>query len=389
MPPSQLPLYLDAAATTRVAPEVCAAMMEVLGGSRGFANPSSGQHLAGRDAAAIVDRARAEVATELGCLRDEVIFTSGATESINLALRGVALAHADQGRHLVTTKIEHKATLACCEALIGKGFEVTFVSPGADGRVAPDAIAAALRPDTLLVSVMHTNNETGVMQPVEAIAELLAERGVLLHVDAAQAAGKFRIDLGAVPIDLLSLSAHKFHGPKGAGSLAIRDRSRLRLRPLNYGGGQEFSLRPGTEPTHQIVGLSVALTLAARGREADLEHLRKLRGSFLDALACRLPITIHGDLKYASPYILNFSIPGVRSDALINQSAAEVAIGSGSACSSGTVDPSHVLRAMGVEGDDLYGAVRVSFDRYHTEDDVLHAARAIVAAAKRILDLEH
>ncbi len=385
---SKSPIYFDSAATTRVAPEACVAMLAHLDGTEGFANPSSGQHEAGRRAADVVDRARSDVATELRCAADEIIFTSGATESINLALRGVALANARHGRHIVTTQIEHKATLACCDALTDDGFGITRVPPGQDGRVDPAAIADAVRADTLLVSVMHTNNETGVVQPLREIAAVAEDCGVLLHVDAAQAAGKLPIDLSDTSIDLLSLSAHKFHGPKGIGCLFVRDRARLPLRPLAFGGGQEFGLRPGTLPTHQIVGLASALTLVAEHRERDLQHVSLLRAAFIETLSARVPLRVHGAPDAASPYILNFSIPGIGSDALINQCAAEIAIASGSACSSGTVEPSHVLRAMGVEGDLLHGAVRVSFDRYHTLDDIEVAVDAITQAVKRIRELD-
>ncbi len=382
------PIYFDTAATTRVEPEVLAAMMEVLEGPCTFANPSSVEHIPGRAASADIHKAREAVAAELGCDPDEIVFTSGATESINLALQGIALAHAKSGRHIVTSKIEHKATLACCAALEREGFVVTYLSPGFDGMVPPEAIASALRPDTLLVSIMHINNETGVMQPIEAIAAIAAERGVLLHVDAAQAAGKFRIDLAKSPVDLLSLSAHKFHGPKGIGCLAVRDRRRLRLRPLAYGGGQEFGLRPGTLPTHQIVGLAKALTLAANRRTADLERVAALKAQCVEMLKASLDPSIHGDPDRTSPYILNFAIKGIRSDALINQTASEIAIASGSACSSGAVEPSAVLRAMGIEGDALRGAVRLSFDRSHTRDDISTAVAAIAAAVQRLRDLD-
>ena len=388
MPEFPKPLYFDTAATTCVATEVCSEMLRVLEGSCGFANPSSAQHLHGQAASAIVEAARREVASELRCLESEVIFTSGATESINLALSGVAYAHADVGRHIVTTQLEHKATLGCCKSLIENGFEVSFVPPEADGRVSPKAIAAALRPDTLLISAMQINNETGVIQPIEAIAEVAAAEGILLHVDAAQAAGKFSLDLQEVPIDLLSLSAHKFHGPKGVGSLVVRDRDRLRLRPLTFGGGQEFGLRPGTLPTHQIVGLAAALRLVSNNRDRDLEHVGRLRAQFIEALSARVPLRVHGAPDATSPYIVSLSIPGIGSDALINQCAAEIAIASGSACSSGTVEPSHVLRAMGLEGDLLYGAVRVSFDRYHTSADIEVAVDAICQSVKRIRELD-
>jgi len=381
------PIYFDTAATTRVDSEVVAVMTEALAAAHRFANPSSAHGL-GQQASLAVAQARAAVAAELGCVVDEVVFTSGATESINLALQGIALAHADRGRHLVTTRIEHQATLACCAHLETLGFEVTYLSPGGDGVVAADRVAQALRPDTLLLSVMHTNNETGAMQPIDAIAAIAAEQGVLLHVDAAQAAGKFRIDLDEVPIDLLSLSAHKFHGPKGVGCLVIRDRPRLRLRPLTFGGGQEFGLRPGTLPTHQVLGLAKALTLAAQRRQADLEHVAVLKAQCIEQLGARLDLHIHGAPDRTSPYILNFAVPGIRSDALMNQTADAVAIASGAACSAGTVEPSRVLRAMGIDGDALYGAVRVSFDRTHTADDIAVLVNAIIAAVQRIQELD-
>lgn len=383
-----MPIYLDTAASTAIDPQVLAVMLQALGADGAFANPSSGEHEPGRHAAEAVEGARARVAKELGCGHDKIVFTSGATESINLALRGVALAHRAQGRHIVTSQIEHKATLACCAALERDGFDVTYVPPDASGQVDPDAVAAALRDDTLLVSVMHTNNETGVIQPIEAIAEVAARQGVLLHVDAAQAAGKFRLHLEEQQIDLLSLSAHKFHGPKGAGCLAIRDRSRLRLQPLVYGGGQEFGLRPGTQPTHQILGLAAALELAARRRASDLALVAQLKAHFMGCISAELPVRLQGNAARVSPYIANLSIVGIRSDALINQTSAEIAIASGAACSAGTYEPSPVLRAMGVEGDTLYGAVRVSFDRNHTTADMDRAAAAIVAAVRRIRELD-
>lgn len=385
---TRAPVYFDTAATTRVAPEVLAAMVEALGGSAAFANASSAEHAPGRNAAAAVESARVRISNELGCVSDEIIFTAGATESINLALRGIAHGYASHGRHIVTSKIEHRATLACCEALERDGFEVTYLTPDRGGRVSPDAVADAIRPETLLVSIMHTNNETGVMQPIDAVAAVAAEHGVLLHVDAAQAAGKFRIDLGETPIDLMSLSAHKFHGPKGIGCLVIRDRPRLRLRPLYHGGGQEHGLRPGTLPTHQIIGLAAALSLAADRRDADLEHVSLIKAQFVNLLRARFPVEIHGNQREASPYIVNFSIPCVRSDALINQTAFDIAIASGSACSSGAVEPSSVLRAMGIEGDALHGAVRMSFDRDHTLEDIHFAVNAISAAVQRIKDLD-
>jgi cysteine desulfurase len=382
------PLYFDTAATTSVAPEVLARMVELLSSTTAYANPSSTAHLPGQAAADVVALAREEIAAELGCEADEIIFTSGATEANNLALHGIALAHAAaHGRHLVISAIEHKSVLACCAALEREGYNVTYLVPNSSGWFEPEAVARSLRPDTLLVSLQHTNNETGVMQPIAEVAKLTEQEGVLLHVDAAQAAGKFAIDLKNISIDLLALSAHKFHGPKGIGCLVVRNRRQLRLQPLIYGGGQEFGLRSGTLATHQIVGLSAALSLAARRREADFAHVCTLKHYFLDQLGNRLSMQVHGELKYSSPYIANFSIENIGSDALINQLSADVAIASGSACSSGAVEPSYVLRAMGIEGEALYGAVRLSFSRDHTIADVSTAVERIVAAVCRMKEL--
>jgi cysteine desulfurase len=378
------PLHFDTAATTFTDADVIADMLDVLRNTD--ANPSS-SHLFGQRAAALVTAARDTVSSDFGCDADEVIFTAGATEANNLALRGIALAHRDQGRHIVTSAIEHKAVLACCESLQRDGIETTYVQPNGGGWVTPEAVLQALRPDTLLVSLMHTNNETGVMQPIAEVAPALAEAGVLLHVDAAQGAGKFAIDLQQTSIDLLSLSAHKFHGPKGIGCLIIRNRKHLRLQPLMAGGGQEYGLRPGTLATHQIVGLSSALRRAAERRSTDLQRVAALKQRLIDRLSASSPVQVHGDPARTSPYILSLSIDGVTSDALINQLAQQLAIGSGSACGSGTIEPSHVLRAMGIEGDPLYGAVRISFSRDHTEADIDTAADCILSAVERIREL--
>ncbi|RKT46601.1 cysteine desulfurase family protein [Thiocapsa rosea] len=376
------PLYFDTAATTAVDPDVIEDMIDVLRNVPG--NPSSTTHPQGRDAAQHVEAARATVAAELGCDTDEVIFTAGATEANNLALRGIALGYRAQGRHLVTSAIEHKAVLACCHGLESDGVETTYVKPSRGGWVTPESIVAALRPETLMVSLMQTNNETGVMQPIDEVALAVAEAGVLFHVDAAQGAGKFAIDLTRIPIDLLSLSAHKFYGPKGVGCLVVRDRRHVRLRPLMEGGRQEYGLRPGTLATHQIVGLSSALTRVAARREQDLRLLGGLKQRFLQRLGKDLRVHINGDPARTSPYILNISFEGVPSDALINQLADALAIGSGSACSSGAVEPSHVLRAMEVEEGTLYGAVRISFGRDHTETEIDQAAASVRQAIARI-----
>jgi cysteine desulfurase len=381
------PIYFDTAATTAVAPEVIDAMLACLGEAGAYANPASSIHALGRAAAAKVEAARVDVAREFGCDPDEVIFTAGATESINIALRGLLLGPAaaqQPGRHLITSAIEHKATLACASLLEHNGVDVTYLAPEPDGAIDPARLAEAIRPDTLLISILHTNNETGVIQPIDAIARIAAEQCILLHVDAAQAAGKLRIDFRRTQIDLLSLSAHKFHGPKGVGCLVVRNRHEMPIEAVLVGGSQEFGLRPGTQPTHQITGLAAALRLAAERRDADLAHVEALKAAFVDQLSAALPIRLHGDPTKTSPYIINLSIPNIRADALINQTAAEIAIASTSACSSGTVAPSHVLSAMGIDSEDLRGAVRISFDRGHQPADIDTAVTAIIAAVERI-----
>ncbi|WP_028487509.1 cysteine desulfurase family protein [Thiothrix lacustris] len=385
---SDTPLYLDMASTTPVAPEAITAMLRYLGADGCYYNPSSAGHRSGQVAADAMSGCRTTIAGILGCEPQEIIFTSGATESNNLALRGIAHAHASHGRHLITSQIEHKAVLETCHALEQEGFEVTYLKPNAGGWIEPEAVKAALRPETLLVSLLHTNNETGVCQPIDEIAAVLAEAGVLFHVDAAQAAGKFPLNLNETPIDFLSLSAHKFHGPKGIGCLVIRNRRQLRLQPMLTGGGQEFGLRSGTLATHQIAGMTAALQLAAHSQSQDYVHVSALKKQFIKQLEQSSAIKINGDTERSSAYIVNFSINGISSDALINQLATTVALSSGSACSSGTIDPSYVLRAMGVEGDALYGAVRASFSRYHTMTDISQAVEHIIAAVRRMQELD-
>ena len=381
------PLYFDSASTTATAPEVILKMMNMLGVQSGlYANPSS-IHKLGMAAGDVIAEAREQVATILGCDSREVIFTSGATEANNIALLSVAQTYGHKKRHIITSLTEHKSVLEPCKVLEQQGFDVTYLKPDATGRVDTLAVKQALRDNTLLVSLMYVNNETGVLQPIDEVAALLSDVGVLFHVDASQAVGKFNIDLNKLSVDLLSMSAHKFYGPKGVGCLIIRNRSRLRLKPIVHGGGQEFGLRSGTLPTHQIVGLSSALNLSTSTHSQDYTHVACLKTEFFKCLQADLPIIIHSAFEFSSPYILNFSIEGIGSDALINQLINEVAISSGSACSSGTVEPSYVLRAMGVDEKLLYGAVRVSFSRENTIQEVQQAAKCIALAVQRIKEI--
>ncbi len=334
-------------------------MAELLADPALAANPAS-SHGYGRRAAALIQAARVQIASCLGGEPTEILFTSGATEANNLALLGVMRAHRDRGNHLITTAIEHPSVLAPARQLEAEGFKVTYLPVHPNGQVDLAALTAAIGSETLLISVMAVNNETGVMQPLEAVAAMAAEAGLLLHVDGSQAVGKLPLDLQQLPIDLLSLSAHKFYGPKGVGALYIRDRAHLRLQPLLYGGGQEWGLRSGTLATHQIVGLAEALQWGYARQPEERAQVEAVKAALLAALAPFPAIQIHGDPQLSSPYILNLSIAGWDADAVLNQLDEDAALSSGSACQSGTLEPSAVLRAMGVRDRRLYGAIRLS-----------------------------
>jgi len=385
--PLKIPAYLDYAATTPMAPEAVDAMLPYLTSSGNFANAASGQHSYGQNAASAIENARSAMAHGLRCNPKDILFTSGATESNNLAISGFMLGYRNLGNHIVTSAYEHKSVLDCCRHLESQGIRVTYLRPGSDGVLALDSILNALTDETALVSLMHVNNETGVMQDIGCIAHALEAKGIAFHVDAAQSAGKVPIDLSALPITFLSLSAHKFYGPKGIGCLYVSNRKNTRLKPLVYGGGQEFGLRPGTLPTHQIAGMAAALALACARQEADAGHCRQLRQTLRVALSKLEGVHWHGNQQQAVPHIVNISFDGVGADALLIALRDSVAISSGSACNSGAIEPSHVLRAMGIEGDSLYGAVRISFGRYTTATDIEQAGLAICEAVIRLRKL--
>ena len=370
-----------------MAPEAVDAMLPYLTSSGNFANAASGQHSYGQNAASAIDNARSEMSRGLRCNPKDIIFTSGATESNNLAINGFMLGYRNLGNHIVTSAYEHKSVLDCCRHLELQGIRVTYLRPGSDGLLTMDSILNAITDETALVSLMHVNNETGVMQDIERIAHALKEKSVAFHVDAAQSAGKVPIDLSSMPVDLLSLSAHKFHGPKGIGCLYIRNRKQTRLIPLQYGGGQEYGLRPGTLPTHQIVSMTAAFSLACEKQKADAEHCRQLRQTLCTVLGKLDGVHWNGGQNDAIPHIVNVSFDGVGADALLIALRDSIAISSGSACNSGAIEPSHVLRAMGIEGERLYGAVRVSFGRYTTATDIKQAGLAICEAVIRLRKL--
>jgi cysteine desulfurase len=367
------PIYLDYAASTPVDPEVIEAMTAALRSPALVANAAAGSHAAGRHAAAVLEAARADVAGLINADPDEIVFTSGATEADNLAILGAARFLESRGRHLVTSLTEHRAVLESCRHLASRGWRVTWLKPDGSGRVAPEALADALCPDTVLVSLMHVNNETGAVQDLAAFGRICRARGVLLHVDAAQGAGRLPIDVRAQAIDLLSLSAHKLYGPKGIGALFI-DRQRVRrVEPLMYGGGQERGLRPGTLPTHQIIGMGLAFRLAGPRREADRRHVTALRDRLWSRLEAIPGVLCNGDPAHAAGHILNVSVAGVEGESL-HAGLQGLAVASGAACTSLTGEPSHVLRVLGRSAALARSSVRFSFGRPTTTDDVDRAA---------------
>jgi cysteine desulfurase len=372
-------VYLDNNATTPVDPRVCEAMMPFLDGL--FGNPSS-PHAAGRAARDAVENARSQVAVLLGARPDAVVFTSGGTESINTAIRG-ALAAQPGRRHIVTSSIEHSATKNLCAALGAAGCEVTWLAVDALGRPDLDEYRRALREDTAIVSVVWANNETGVLFPVAEMARIADERRIVFHLDAVQAAGKVPIDLAGVPAHLLSVSAHKFHGPKGVGALFVRPG--LGLPPLLAGGGQESGRRAGTENVPGIVGMGAAAALACAALAGDMPRVAGLRDGFEALVRRRFPaMQLHGDPAHRLPNTSNFALPGLDARGLLVALDREgVACSIGSACSSGAPDASHVLRAMGIPDDEARASLRFSFSRMNVAEDATSAAEALARAAER------
>jgi cysteine desulfurase len=375
-------IYLDYAATTPVDPLVAAVMNECLTAEGDFANPASITHEAGRRARARVEAARAEVAALVGAAPSEIVFTSGATESNNLAILGVARANVDRGRHLITSRIEHRAVLDPCRRLEREGFTVTYLKPDRAGLIGPESLAAALREDTVLVSLMHVNNEIGVIQDLAAFAALCAARGVPLHTDAAQSAGKVPLDVRTLPVDFVSFTAHKIYGPKGIGALFVRSASRARLQPVVFGGGHEGGLRAGTLPTHQISGFAAACTLV-RQRGMDGEYLMRLRERLWEQLASLDGVELNGAGAPRTPGILSVSFEGVDGESLV-AALTPLAVATGSACSSASAEPSYVLRALGRSSSVAQSTLRLSLGRYSTEADVNRAAKFIRRAICRL-----
>jgi cysteine desulfurase len=384
------PIYLDNAATTPVDREVAALMAECLTMDGEFGNPSSASHRYGAVASARVEAARAEVAASVGAAPREVIWTSGATEADNLAIFGTAHYYRDSGRHLVTSRTEHKAVLDPIRELERGGWQTTYLEPDARGLIHPEQVAAALRPDTVLVSIMQVNNEIGVMQDIAGIAGICRSHGARLHVDAAQSLGKCAIHFDEWGIDLLSLSAHKAYGPKGAGALVMArgaDGSGVQLRALQFGGGQERNIRPGTIATHQVVGMGRAASLAAAALDSERIRVGALRERLWMGLAAIGGVIRNGDAERSVPQILNVSFEGVEGESLMASVQSRIAVSSGSACSSAAAQPSYVLRALGRDDVLCESSLRLSLGRLTTEADIDAAIEVIARAVPRLRQL--
>jgi len=382
MAPSD-PIYLDYAATTPIDPAVVQAMTTCMGLDGDFGNSGSATHEFGRRAAARVEAARAQVASLLGAQPDEIIFTSGATESNNLAVLGIARANADRGRHIITSRTEHKAVLDPCKRLEKEGFSVTYLTPDRSGRLDPDAIRAAIRPDTSLVSVMFANNEIGVVQDIATIGEVCRARAVTFHTDAAQAVGKIGINVSQLPVDILSFTGHKLYGPKGVGALYVSREVRPRLQAVTFGGGQERGLRPGTLATHQIVGLGAACALAEKLQPVEAVRLAALRDRLWAGISSLGGVHLNGEGAARLPGILNVSFEGVEGESLV-VGLSELAISTGSACNSASAEPSYVLRALGRDTQLAQSSLRFSLGRFSSDEDV---DTAIAAVKREVLRL--
>ncbi len=380
----KLPIYLDNSATTKIDPRVLAKMLPYL--TDDFGNPASRSHSFGWTAEAAVENARQQVADAVGCDSKEIIWTSGATESINLALKGAAEFYQEKGKHLITVKTEHKATLDTMRELERIGFEVTYLSPETNGLIDIAKFAAAIRPDTIIASVMFVNNEIGVIQDISAIGQLCREKGIIFHVDAAQAIGKVDFSLADLNVDLMSFSAHKVYGPKGVGALYVRRKPRVRLLPLIHGGGHERGFRSGTLPAHQIVGMGEAFAIAKAEMATELPKLKYLQNKLLTGLQAIPEIYVNGDLEHRVPQNLNVSFNFVEGESLM-MAIKDIAVSSGSACTSASLEPSYVLRAIGRNDELAHSSIRFSIGRFNTEEEIDYTIKLLQEKVAKLREL--
>ena len=379
----KLPIYLDYAATTPVDPQVAAVMMDCLTLNGNFANPASRSHIYGWQAEEAVEEARGQVARLIGANIREIVWTSGATEADNLAIKGVTMSHKAKGNHIITSKMEHKAVLDCCEWLSGEGFDVTYLSPDSQGLITPEQVQSAIRPDTILVTLMLVNNEIGTLTDVGAIGALCRAHNVLFHVDAAQGVGKVPVDVNVQHIDLLSMSAHKFYGPKGIGALYVRRNPQVKITTQIHGGGHERGMRSGTLATHQIVGMGAAAALAQSAMPTEIVRLTALRLKLLQGIQQLGGIVLHGDPEQRVPGIINVAVTGQDDETLL-MALTEIAISTGSACTSASVEPSFVLKAMGVENSVAFSSLRLSIGRFTTDEEIDFAINHIVSTVTKL-----
>lgn len=378
-----VPVYLDNSATTPVDPRVAEKMMACLTQDGNFGNPASRSHLFGWRAEEAVEEARLQIATLIQADPREVVWTSGATEANNLALKGVAHAYRQKGRHIITSMIEHKAVLDPCKQLEKEGFEVTYLQPDRHGVISPSQVEAALREDTILVSLMHGNNELGVLTDIAAIGELTRSNEVLFHVDAAQTTGKVAIDVNAMKVDLMSLTAHKTYGPKGVGALYVKRSPKVKIEAQIHGGGHERGMRSGTLATHQIVGMGEAFRLAGEEMQADCLRIKQLRDQLWLSLSELPGIHLNGDAELRVAGVLNVGFSGVEGEVLL-MSLSDIAVSSGSACTSASLEPSYVLRAIGVADDLAHSSLRLSVGRFTTQEDIEFVSATIKNAVTRL-----
>ncbi|HEC83937.1 MAG: IscS subfamily cysteine desulfurase [Candidatus Parabeggiatoa sp. nov. 2] len=381
-----IPIYLDYSATTPVDPRVAEKMMQYLTLQGKFGNPASRSHPFGWEAEEAVGEARSQVAASINANPKEIIWTSGATESDNLAIKGVAHFYQKKGKHIVTSKIEHKAVLDTCRQLEREGFEVTYLDPTPNGLIELKKLEAAIRDDTILVSIMHANNEIGVISDIAEIGEMTRAHKVLFHVDAAQTAGKVPIDLQTLKVDLMSFSAHKIYGPKGIGALYVRRKPRVRLEAQIHGGGHERGMRSGTLPTHQIVGMGEAFRIAKQEMEAENERTLKLRDRLWNGLKDIEELYVNGDIEHRLPGNLNLSFNYVEGESLI-MALKDLAVSSGSACTSASLEPSYVLRALGRNDELAHSSIRFTIGRFTTEEDIDYAIPLIRSKIEKLREL--
>ena len=378
--------YLDYSSTTPVDKRVADEMVKFLTVEGDFGNPASRSHQFGWKAEEAVEKARMQVAELVNCDPREIVWTSGATEAINLGLKGAARFYSKKGKHVLTSKIEHKAVLDTCRELEREGFEVTYLDPDAEGIIQPEVVEANIRPDTVIAAFMHVNNEIGTINDIGAIGAITRAKGVLFFSDAAQSASKVPIDLQEWPVDLMSFSAHKAYGPKGVGALFVRRKPRVRLEAQMHGGGHERGMRSGTLPTHQIVGMGAAFAIAKAETEAEAKRLLGLRQRFWDKIKDIEELHVNGSMEQRVPGSLNVSFNYVEGESLL-MALPHIAVSSGSACTSASLEPSYVLRALGVNDELAHSSIRFTFGRYTTEEQVDKAAHEVRTAVEKLRDL--